>query len=167
MFQQRATRRQLLSASALAVPMSALDSLPRVSAQDPGAVGTAGAPNWSFTVVAIEDPYTGQILRPSEPDPDARIVAVQVIITNASDSPLDFQVSDVRLRDTDDVEYQAGDAIGSAPRLVSQNLPDGERTRGWVWFQIPKDSRVNEIRFYGPRPIFRVQVPSEGTPEAG
>lgn len=167
MMNQRATRRQFLSASALAVPISTLSPLSHVSAQEPVAIGVAPAPDWSFTVVAIEDPYTGRITRPSEPDPDARFVGVQVIITNGSDSPLDFQVSDVRLRDADGVEYQAGEAIGSEPRLVSQNLPDGERTRGWVWFQIPKGSRVSEVRFYGPRPVFRVRIPAEGTPEAG
>ncbi len=167
MIKQRATRRQFLSASALAVPISTFGPLPQVLAQEPIAIGVAPAPDWSFTVVSIEDPYTGRITRPSEPDPDARFVAVQVIITNASDSPLDFQVSDVRLRDADDIEYQAGEAIGSEPRLVSQNLPDGERTRGWVWFQIPQGSRVSEVRFYGPRPVFRVRIPEEGTPEAG
>lgn len=168
MMKQRTTRRQFLSASALAVPMSGMAPLSHVSLQEQAMVGVAPAPEWSFTVVSIEDPYTGRITRPAEPDPDARFVAVQVIITNASESPLDFQVSDVRLRDTDDVEYQAGDAIGSEPRLVSQNLPDKERTRGWVWFQIPNEARVREVRFYAPRPVFRVQIPAaEGTPEAG
>ncbi|MER3436606.1 MAG: hypothetical protein C4346_02720 [Chloroflexota bacterium] len=165
---QRTTRRQFLSASALAVPMSGMAPLRHVSLQEQGTVGVASAPEWSFTVVSLEDPYTGRITRPAEPDPDARFVAVQVIINNASDSPLDFQVSDIRVRDTDDVEYQAGDAIGSEPRLVSQNLPDKERTRGWVWFQIPNEARVREVRFYAPRPVFRVQIPAaEGTPEAG
>lgn len=130
-------------------------------AQELASVGSADAPQWSFTVVSVEDPQTGEITRPSELDPSERIIAVQVIITNDSDQPLDFSVSDIRLIDRERNEYRAGDVTGVRPRLVSQNLPDGERTRGWVWFAIPEGTEMAEIRFVGPRPVFRVPVVSE------
>jgi hypothetical protein len=41
---------------------------------------------------------------------------------------------------------------------VSQNLPDGERTRGWVWFAVPEDVTIVEIRFVGPSPVFTVSL---------
>ncbi len=56
---------------------------------------------------------------------------------------------------------------GSEPKLVAQNLPDGERTRGWVWYSIPTDAKVAEVRFYGPRPVFRVKLTdSEAEPKS-
>lgn len=125
-------------------------------------IGQAEAPKWSFTVTTFADPYTGSVTRPRTPPTGTRYVGAEVIIQNGSDQPLSFSLSDVMLIDKDGVAYPAGNVTGSDPKLVSQDLPGGERTRGWVWFAVPKDDRLAELRFVGPSPVFRIPVPADG-----
>lgn len=130
----------------------------------PTIIGQAEMPRWIFTVQAFQDPYAGELTRPAEPEPGTRYVAAEVVIENQADQPLDFTASDVRLRDEQGVEYPANSAvIGEEPKLVSQNLPDGERTRGWVWFTVPEDTVVTEVRFAPAQPQLRVLLPSPST----
>lgn len=131
------------------------------AAATPGAViGHADAPKWTFTVTQFVDPYTGTVTKPRTPPSGMRYLGAEVVIENGSNQPLSFSLSDLMLSDKEGVVYPAGDVIGSEPRLVSQDLPDGERTRGWVWFMVPKDDSVTEIRFVGPSPTFRIPLPS-------
>jgi hypothetical protein len=105
------------------------------------------------------------LTRPTEPDAEARYVSAEVVIDNASDQPLEFPTSAVHLRDEQGVEYAASaSVIGSEPKLTGQNLPGGERTRGTVWFSVPKSARLIEMKFIAPPPQFRVSLP---TPPAG
>jgi len=115
-------------------------------------------PDWRFAVVTIQDPYQGTPTRPDSVPAGARVVAYQVVLTNNSDLPMEFTIADIRLRDIDGVEYRAGEYIGTEPRLVSQNLPDGERTRGWVWFGIPEGTEPSSIVFVAPPPTLRIRL---------
>lgn len=123
-------------------------------------VGEALAPAWRFAVSIFEDPYRGTIESPVDPPPGTRFVGAEVVITNDSDQPLEFAVNGVRLQDNRGFQYPAGDVIGTEPRLVSQNLPDRERTRGWVWFLLPVDAEPFQMAFNGPPPSFRVPLAS-------
>ena len=138
------------------------EGTPQPAPSTPGAVdplvGEALSPSWKFGVSVLEDPYRGVTTRPVDLPPGNRIVGVEVIITNSSDQPLEFTVPDVRLHDVRGFQYAAGEAYGTEPRLVSQNLPGGERTRGWVWFMTPEDSQPLELVFNGPQPTFRVTI---------
>ena len=130
----------------------------------PELIGQAEMPQWVFTVQVFQDPYAGVLTRPAEPEPGIRYVAAEVVIENQSDQPLDFTASDVRIRDEQGVEYGADSAVvGEEPKLVSQNLPDGERTRGWVWFSVPEGAAITEVRFVTAPPQLRVQLPSPST----
>jgi hypothetical protein len=134
----------------------------------PALVGQAEMPQWVFTVQAFQDPYAGELTRPAEPEPGIRYIGAEVVIENQSDQPLDFATSDVRLRDEQGVEYAASSAvIGAEPKLVSQNLPDGERTRGWVWFAVPEGSAITELRFVPASPQLRVELPNPSTGGGG
>ena len=144
--------------SVLAVPAAGLAAVSVAAAQESPDVATVQTPNWSFTVVSVDDPYKGVVTRPKEKVPGTRYVSAQVVITNGSEEPLQFDIPDVRLVDQDGIEYPAGDVTGSEPKLVAQNLPDGERTRGWVWYSLPTGAKVGEVRFYGPRPVFRIKL---------
>jgi hypothetical protein len=115
-------------------------------------------PDWRFAVVTIQDPYQGALTTPDSLPSGLRILAYQVILTNNSDQPMEFRITDVRLRDNQGVEYRAGEYIGTEPRLVSQNLPDGERTRGWVWFALPEGSEPSSLVFLAPSPTLRVRL---------
>ena len=134
----------------------------------PELVGQAEMPHWVFTVQVFQDPYAGVLTRPAEPEPGMRYVAAEIVIENQSDQPLDFTASDVRLRDEQGVEYAANSAVvGEEPKLVSQNLPDGERTRGWVWFTVPEGTAITELRFVPAPPQLRVRLPNTSTGDAG
>jgi hypothetical protein len=124
-------------------------------------IGQAEMPRWIFVVLILQDPYAGVLTRPAEPEPGMRYVGAEVRIENQSDQPLEFATTDVRLRDEQGVEYPTSAAVvGEEPRLTGQNLPDGERTRGWVWFAIPENAVITEMRFVAPPPQLRVQLPS-------
>ena len=134
----------------------------------PELVGQAEMPHWVFTVQVFQDPYAGILTRPAEPEPGIRYIAAEVVIENQSDQPLDFTASDVRIRDEQGIEYVANSAvIGEEPKLVSQNLPDGERTRGWVWFTVPEGTAITEVRFVPAPPQLRVRLPNASTGGAG
>jgi hypothetical protein len=123
-------------------------------------VGQAEMPHWVFSVLAFQDPYEGVLTRPTEPEPGMRYIAAEVRIENQSDQPLEFAASDIRLRDEQGTEYASSSAVvGAEPKLTGQNLPDGERTRGWVWFSVPEDAVVTELRMIAPSPQLRVQLP--------
>ena len=125
-------------------------------------IGEALAPAWRFAVSIYEDPYRGTITSPTSSPAGTRFVGAEVIITNDSDQPLEFRSSNVRLRDDQGFQYSAGEVVGTEPRLVSQNLPSNERTRGWVWFMVPVETKLIELAFAGPSPSFRVALPSSG-----
>jgi len=133
----------------------AQDATPTADASE---VGHATVPNWTFTVLQVNRPYAGDITKPKEIDPALVVVAAQVVITNGSDQTLSFSLSDIRLKDDAGTEYPAGEVIGSEPRLVTQDLPDGERTRGWVWFGLPADSVPTQLILTGPVPVFRIPL---------
>jgi hypothetical protein len=166
----KASRRRLLATAALAGSGLAVPG--RAGAAQAGAtppataparaVGQADTPRWTFVVAVLLDPYPGQLIRPQQPDPALRYVATEVQILNASDQPLEFSPSDVRLRDDRGVEYAGGSVAGTEPRLVGQNLPGGERTRGWLWFAVPKDVLLTELRLSAPSPQLRVPLSSPG-----
>jgi hypothetical protein len=104
-------------------------------------VGQAEMPRWIFTVLMFQDPYEGVLTRPAEPEPGVRYIAAEVRIENQSDQPLEFAASDIRLRDEQGTEYASSSAVvGAEPKLTGQKLPDGERTRGWVWFAVPDNA---------------------------
>jgi hypothetical protein len=132
------------------------------SAATPGA-GTgeqpqASMPDWGFVVRNYVDPYQGKLTFPDGVGADKHVIQVEVVIINASDQPLSFKASDVHLLDNEGVEYAAGNAQGSEPKLVSQDLPDGERTRGSVWYIVPDSAVITEVKFYAPPPQLRVRI---------
>jgi uncharacterized protein DUF4352 len=136
----------------------AQDATPEAAAG--GMVGQAEMPRWVFTVLVWQDPYAGELTRPAEPEPGVRYIGAEVLIENQSDQPMEFAPTDVRLRDEQGVEYPSSSAVvGAEPKLTGQNLPDGERTRGWVWFSVPENTNVTEMRFLAPQPLLRIQLP--------
>jgi len=128
------------------------------ASDEPTPVGEAEMPAWRFVVLDVIDPYGGTLTRPDGLPANTRVIALQVVLSNESEQPLEFMVTDFRLRVADGSEYRAGDYLGTEPRIVSQNLPDGERTRGWVWFGIPEAAVAASIVFVAPPPVLRVPL---------
>ena len=132
---------------------------PSAAAQPSNLLGQATAPSWSFAVLAIEDLKSGNTDESHGRGAENRFVAADVVISNNSDAPLAFGLGDIRLRGTDGSEYPGGEIAGSMPRLTAQNLPPGDLARGWIRFNVPIETVVSEIRFYGPSPILHVPLP--------
>jgi len=123
-----------------------------------GEVREATMPDWRFGLETLQSPYEGALTKPDGLPAGVRVLACEVVLHNMATQPLEFMVTDVRLRDIDGVEYRAGEYLGTEPRLVSQNLPDGERTRGWVWFGLAEDVEPTAIVFIAPPPVLRISL---------
>jgi hypothetical protein len=121
-------------------------------------VGRAGLPSWIFTVLEVDDPYAFAMLQPAEVDPGLRALAARVSVTNDSTQGLNLFVGDIRLRDRAGVEYRAGNAWGSEPRLGTRNLNPGEQAQGWIWFLIDQTADVDYLVYLAPSPELRVTV---------
>lgn len=162
------TRRRLLAKSAIAaIPVGRVMAPIVVLASDSAEHPAAEAPHWTIELDDFADPYDGALTRPKEPDPASRYLAANVSLFNGSDAPLAFDPADLRVRAFDGTEYPAGGATGADPKLSAQNLPGGDRARGWVWFVVPKDARISEVRYYAPRPVLRIPLmESVATPDA-
>lgn len=138
----------------------------QVSAQDSAATPDAAMsepvevsmPDWRFSLMAAMDPYEGEITRPTVIPEGIRVVAYEVMLSNQSEQFMDFALRDIRIRDVDGIEYRADDYQGTEPRMMSQNLPDGERARGWVWFGVPQDAEISTILFVAPPPLLRISL---------
>jgi hypothetical protein len=144
----------LLVAGAL---LTVSTGVPTVRGQDatPRAV-TAPAPDWSFVVHGMQDPYAGTVTNPSEPASGSRVVAFDVEVVNASDQPLRFADDAVSVRDDAGFTYRGGSIIGGEPALSGRTLPAGERARGWVWFAVPSEGALIEILLMPVAPELRV-----------
>jgi hypothetical protein len=125
----------------------------------PPVVGEATSPTWVFVVHTLQDPYTGMVIRPVEPEPGTRHVDAEIEIRNDSNDPLNFASDLVRLRDIDAVEYGIGVVAGSEPLLPSLNKAPGDRLRGWVWYAVPEAAQLTGLVFYAPSPRLDIAVP--------
>jgi hypothetical protein len=135
----------------------------------PAAV-TAPAPDWTFVVHGMQDPYAGTLTTPPQPAPGMRYVGFDVEVVNDSDQPLSFAGTGVYLRDDRGFSYRSGTVAGREPALSGRTMLSGERARGWVWFEVPEDTALTEILLVPTAPELRValdQVASiPGTPGA-
>ena len=117
----------------------------------PGAVSVP-APDWTFVVHGMQDPYAGALTTPPEPAPGMRYVGFDVEVVNESDQPLSFAGTGVYLRDEEGFSYRSGTVGGREPALSGRTMPAGERARGWVWFEVPegRDADRDPARARGP-----------------
>jgi hypothetical protein len=63
------------------------------------AAATAPAPDWTFVVHGMQDPYAGTLTTPPQPAPGMRYVGFDVEVVNDSVQPLSFAGTGVYLRD--------------------------------------------------------------------
>lgn len=86
-----------------------------------------------------------------EPEPDTKLVAVQVVIGNESNPyPLQVNPLSATLVDSDGFNYQP--SLSSLDiEIVMAILQPGEKVRGWVGFTVPVNAKPASIKWY-PRP---------------
>jgi hypothetical protein len=134
-----------------------LTGVPTALGQDatPGTVSVA-APDWTFVVHGMQDPYAGALTTPPEPTEGMRYVGFDVEVVNESDQPLSFAGTGVYLRDEEGFSYRSGTVGGREPALSGRTMPGGERARGWVWFEVPEGATLTEILLVPTAPELRV-----------
>jgi len=94
----------------------------------------------------ILDPYSSENMF-DEPDAGMRFVAFDLTVENVSDSSNYFSAFEFKLRDADDFQYEVGISPLVSPRLESQDLRGGTKTRGLVGFQVRATARLVELYF--------------------
>jgi hypothetical protein len=159
-----ATRRELFGIAVAGVAAAAMKGDRAYAQSTPVAEDgsrIAVAPDWTFVVHTVEDPYSGEIQVPNEEPLGMRFVAAEVEVINASDQPLAFTPIDIRLRTLDGIEYRGGSAIGIDPTINPRNLNPGERSRGSVLFTLPEAGIPVELVYLAPQPQFRIVLKSD------
>ena len=131
--------------------------IPEVLGQSatPGAASVP-APDWTFVVHGMRDPYAGALTTPPEPVEGMRYVGFDVEVVNDSEQPLSFAGTGVYLRDDEGFSYRSGAVAGREPALSGRTMPGGERARGWVWFEVPEGATLTEILLVPAAPELRV-----------
>ncbi|MCD6033358.1 MAG: hypothetical protein K0S78_5544 [Thermomicrobiales bacterium] len=134
-----------------------LTGAPTALGQDstPGTASVA-APDWTFVVHGVQDPYAGALTTPPEPAEGMRYVGFDVEVVNESDQPLSFAGTGVYLRDEEGFSYRSGTVGGREPALSGRTMSAGERARGWVWFEVPEGATLTEILLVPVAPELRV-----------
>jgi len=143
--------RRLLGLVAL-FALSACGTPPSVAPAEPtdlpGLGQTFTSNGLSFSAVKISDPQTGISILYT-PEPNHRLVAIQVIVGNDSGKDLHVQANYFTLIDADNFIYKGDNtAIVDEPDwLPALNIASGEKVRGWVAFTIPESSVLASIKF--------------------
>jgi hypothetical protein len=100
-----------------------------------------------LTALAVQDPATpGMFASIGEGN---KLVAVEVVIGNTTDTPLSVNTFYAELVDTDGFTYQSSMALDSDIELDTVTLFKGEKAKGWIGFEIPLDA-IPALVIYNP-----------------
>ena len=150
--------------------------VPRIVSAVPGA--TAEAEGVRVTLNEIIDPWLSDTFM--QPDPGRRSVAFDVTIQHVDGGTQSVSAFDFMLSDAEDFLYNA--TFGPDPILDSIDLGSGQKTRGWVAFEVNEGTPLKllkydpnvftakdiEFQFPAPSPTVSVQPsgPSHWPPDA-
>jgi hypothetical protein len=91
--------------------------------------------DYSVTVVSMETSsgYGGFAVSKSGDE----FLAIEIIVQSGANTGVNISPLDVKVKDADGLQYDAG-LLGKEPFLPTQNdLPKGEKVRGWATIEIP------------------------------
>lgn len=100
-----------------------------------------------LTATTLEDPATPGMFY--EPQPGTRLVAVEIIVSNAGAETVSVNPLYTSLVDADGFLYEAELAARDG-QIDALDLAPGERVRGWVAFTIPESAQPAGIRYATP-----------------
>ena len=109
---------------------------------------TATTKQFSITMVQILDPYQSSVQYATKPDPGSRWVAFHVMITSlaASEQSVPGE-SAFKVKATDNHLYATPFVNPDSAFLHDIDLRQGEITEGNVYFQVPQEAVLAELRF--------------------
>jgi hypothetical protein len=99
---------------------------------------------YALTGITVQDPAKPGMLYQAKTD--KKLIAVEVIISNVSGDPLSVNPLSLTLVDAKGFTYQT-ELAGVDDQLATVNLVAGEKVRGWVAFETPKDAEVAGIKY--------------------
>lgn len=106
---------------------------------------SAESAGYSLKALAVEDP--AQAAAGYQPQPDTRLVAVRVELSNdASDDVLPVDITNAVVSDVNGVTYNAV-AGARDGEIEAGELKKGERASGWISFVVPQDAQLKSITY--------------------
>lgn len=99
---------------------------------------------YALTAVSVQDPATPGMFY--DPEPGARLVAVEVVLSNLSGEPLSVNPLQATLIDGEGFTYQT--ELGAVDdQIATLDLSPAEKVRGMIAFQIPEGAEPASIRY--------------------
>ena len=101
------------------------------------------------TVEQVVDPWTGDVER--IPSPGHHYVAIEVVVEGTEEDELGYGYTEAyyfKLTDTEDFAYPAV-YEGAKPMLAGVDLDPGEKTRGWITFEVADGSDIATLSYFG------------------
>ncbi len=99
---------------------------------------------YAITGLAVQDPAAPGMLYQAKAD--KKLIAVEIIISDINGDPLPVNPFSLTLVDANGFAYQT--ALGVIDdELATLSLAAGEKLRGWVAFETPKDARAESIKY--------------------
>ena len=98
-----------------------------------------------FTLL-INDFEEGKIYDSFYPETGMKFVAVEVLVTNISKEPVDYNsLFDFKISDDNSYEYDICMFGAKEPSLKAGNINAGRKIRGWLTFEVKKEAKEFEI----------------------
>lgn len=119
----------------------------RIVPAEPGAI--AVAQDIRVTLNEIMDPWVDTTeFFSDEPAPGKRFVAFDVTLENVADSGTHFAFSgNFKLTDIDGFVANEGFVINLEPHLFGADLGSGEKTRGWIVFEVNEGAALDILKY--------------------
>ncbi len=99
---------------------------------------------YALAALTVQDPAKPGMFY--EAKADKKLIAVEVIISNVSGDPLSVNPLALTLVDAKGFTYQT-ELAAVDDQLATLNLMTGEKVRGWVAFEAPKDAEAAGIKY--------------------
>jgi len=102
------------------------------------------------TVNRLQDPWVPGSATTSA-GTGRRFVALEVTVEGLRDFDAPTWVSPelFKLTDSEGYAYAASDGEGARPRLASIDLGAGEKTRGWLTFEVDESAVIRSVSYWG------------------
>lgn len=82
-----------------------------------------------------------------QPKSGNKFIAVDITQENQGVDPRNYNVWDYKLQDSQDFTYQTAMASCREPAFSSGTLQKGQKTRGFITFEIPKENTATKLIF--------------------
>jgi hypothetical protein len=96
--------------------------------------------DWAIGVFKIKDPFIADGIYMHELKKDHKYVVIEVTMLNNSDHPTEYNLYQWKLKDDNNYQYDIC-VTGVEPDLSTGTLNPGKQIRGWIGFDVLKDSK--------------------------